>query len=124
MDGPAPGYEPRPSARADVDLHLLAEFGPLANFPSVRTDLSLDWQYSLDEGAGDPAIQFRNVELNLGEFFTNFAGGVLEKVEEVIEPIRPIIDTLIEFDGAMFFLAQPTASPFGAPGRTVENHRR
>lgn len=81
-------------AKADVDLHIVAGFGPLANFPSIRTDLAVDWEYSLAEGAADPLVRFENVEMNLGEFLTNFAGSSLEKVEEVIDPVRPILDTL------------------------------
>ncbi len=81
-------------ARADVDLHLLADFGASAAFPAIRTDLSLDWQYDLDAGASSPEVSFENVELNLGDFFRQFAAQSLDQVQQTLEPVQPIIDTL------------------------------
>ena len=81
-------------AVADVDLHVLADFGPLANFPSIRTNISLDWQYSLEDGASDPLVRFTDVEMNLGEFFSSFASGALGEVRDTLEPIEPIINQL------------------------------
>jgi hypothetical protein len=41
-----------------------------------------------------PTLTFNNVQLNAGEFFSNFAGPILSNVQKVLKPIQPIIDIL------------------------------
>jgi len=79
---------------ADVNLHLLASFGGGANFPSIRADFGLDWEYELGAGFVLPTVGFSDVELNIGEFFDGFAAGTLGQVKDVLKPIQPILDAL------------------------------
>ncbi len=81
-------------AAASVDLHFLADFGPGSAFPKIRTDFALDWDYSLGSGTASPTVTFENVELNLGDFFREFAGEALAQVQETLDPLRPVLDTL------------------------------
>ena len=47
-----------------------------------------------DPGLVAPEIRFDNVQLNLGEFFTQFLGDTLGEIQRFLEPIQPIIDLL------------------------------
>jgi hypothetical protein len=89
------------TAVADINLETQVSFGGSAVFPSLRADFNLDWRFqSADTGAnagnfgGVPQIAFRNVELDMGSFLSDFVGPILKKVQEVLEPILRIIDVL------------------------------
>ena len=79
---------------ADVNLALMAELGGETLFPSIRTDFGLDWQIDVGSGFVQPTIDFNNVEMNLGEFFGDFAGPVLGQIQDVLGPVQPVIDVL------------------------------
>ena len=94
------------SGTASLNFRLQTNLGDVA-MPGVRADVNLDWRfrYPKDEiaaaNAGRPAaagrklpnlpdmIAINNVEINLGEFFNNFAGTTLKKVKEILEPLDP-----------------------------------
>ena len=92
------------SAGAHLDLHMLASLGGNAGLPSFGADFVMDWMFDginpADPDMGPtefgnaPEIAFRNMQLNLGEFFSSFAGPILNKINTVIDPVRPIFDAL------------------------------
>lgn len=82
------------TANASLDLHLLASFGGSNSFPSLQTDLAIDWAYRLGQKLQLPNVAFTDIELDLGAFFNGFAGKVLEEVNNILEPVRPIIKFL------------------------------
>ncbi|MEQ9379832.1 MAG: peptidoglycan-binding domain-containing protein, partial [Pirellulales bacterium] len=88
---------------ASVDLHLVASFGGNVSFPTIDTDFTLDWDFvnvdtsSSSATLGDaPMIAFNNVTLNPGQVIREFAGPILDDINSVIEPARPIIDILTD----------------------------
>ncbi len=90
---------------ADVDLDLIASFGGNANFPSFKTQFSLDWNLAGADtsdapedfgGAAAPSVSFTNFRINPGEAIRNLAGPVLETINDIIDPIRPIINVLTD----------------------------
>lgn len=82
------------TANAALDLHLLASFGGSNSFPSLQSDLFIDWDYNLGDDVQLPVVEFKDIELDLGQFFSGFAGTVLDEVNNILEPVRPIIDFL------------------------------
>ncbi|MCC6234628.1 MAG: right-handed parallel beta-helix repeat-containing protein [Verrucomicrobiales bacterium] len=86
------------SGSANINLVLVTSFGGDANFPSLAADFTLSWSFtSADDFAlRPPTVAFRNVRLNMGEFITRFSKGILGKIQEFIEPIRPVIEFLNE----------------------------
>jgi Ca2+-binding RTX toxin-like protein len=97
------------SLDADVNLGLATSFGGEAKLPSITSDFNLDWHFedwSFDKATADPTktqtlggdnkptIAFNNVKLGLGTFFSDFANPVLEKVQTILEPVKPIINYL------------------------------
>ncbi len=84
------------TAHASLDLELLASFGGSNAFPSIQTDLLIDWQYLLGEELQFPQVEFKAISLDVGQFFNRFAGQVLEEANNILEPVRPIIEFLSE----------------------------
>ncbi|XZE54543.1 LamG-like jellyroll fold domain-containing protein [Planctomycetaceae bacterium SH139] len=81
-------------ASAGVDLELMVNLGDSSLFPRMRTDLQVDWQFIAGEGVNAPTVDFNNVQLNLGDFFSGFAGELLRDVQDVLAPVQPVIDIL------------------------------
>lgn len=81
-------------AQAALDLHLLASFGGSESFPSIQTDLAIDWDFAFGAPLQLPVVEFQDISLDLGQFFSGFAETALEEVDNVLEPVRPIVDFL------------------------------
>ncbi|MCA9138495.1 MAG: hypothetical protein KDB00_17105, partial [Planctomycetales bacterium] len=95
-------------ASATTDLLLTASIGDPNVLPSLRTNLRVDWGFgSRLADPNDPTntpftpttdeplkVNFENVQMNLGEFFGGFVGDVLGKVQDVLQPVQPIIEVL------------------------------
>jgi len=91
------------SGRADVDLDFVVGFGN-ANFPSFKTQFSLDWDlFNADtsDAAGEfggvfnvPEVSFTNFRINPGQVIQRFAGPVLDTINGIIEPLRPVLDVI------------------------------
>lgn len=87
---------------ADVNLNLVTSFGGSAALPSISTDFNLGWAFNNADAepnqtqslGSTPTVAFNNVKLDLGSFFSNFTRPVLEKVQKITEPIKPLIDIL------------------------------
>lgn len=86
---------------ADVMLHLVASFGDDANFPSLEADFKLHWAFAEADTAGGtadfggvPEISFERVRLDLGDFIGGTIGPVLSAIQDVVEPVKPLLDVL------------------------------
>jgi Ca2+-binding RTX toxin-like protein len=87
---------------ANINLDLQTSVGGSAKLPSISSDFRLGWdlgsedtpvQVELGQLLGnEPTIEFNNVELDLGSFFSEFATPVIQKVNDFIEPLRPLIN--------------------------------
>jgi Ca2+-binding RTX toxin-like protein len=101
---------PTLNAQADVNLRLQGKIPVTGNtktplLPSIGTDFNLKWQFA-DANASNPAniagfgnaptIAFNNVTLNLGSFVSKFVGPVLGPVQDVLSPVKPVIDFLTD----------------------------
>lgn len=99
------------SGTAAINLNLESKLeGPPQNpppeapmFPAISADLNFAWQFSsaaVESGdlnpnfGGLPSLAFKNVKIDLGTFFTNFARPILEKVKILTDRTKPIIDGL------------------------------
>lgn len=79
-------------AEAHINLKLAASFGGNTAFPRVLAQFHLDWVFDLDHGAGTPQISVTDIYLDLGSFISDFLGPILEKIQDVTEPLQPILD--------------------------------
>ena len=71
--------------------------------PSIGTTLSTEWDFTgarvdvSDDNAsfGDrPDVAFETVKMDLGGFMEDFIGPLVEKVDALVEPIRPLLNVL------------------------------
>jgi Domain of unknown function (DUF4347) len=89
--------KPKLAADAKVNLDLTASFGGSAKLPSLKTTFNLDWAFKptdLDLTGSAPIVAFNNVRLDLGTFFGNFVSPIVNEINDILEPIRPILDVL------------------------------
>jgi Ca2+-binding RTX toxin-like protein len=68
---------------ADVDLNL--SLGAGSSFPSLQSDLQLDWTFG-----SAPTVVFDNVGIGLGTFFSEMILPVLERIEQITRPALPL----------------------------------
>lgn len=71
--------------------------------PPIATTMTVDWGFAdagidagdNNSGFGDlPVFGFDTVTLDLGEFMEGFAGPLIDQIDALLEPIRPIIGVL------------------------------
>ncbi|MBD1998278.1 hypothetical protein H6G00_16860 [Leptolyngbya sp. FACHB-541] len=90
------------TGNADINLKFVTSFNGSAVLPSIHSDFNLDWSFSRANADPNQAqtlgtisrIGFDNTKLDLGSFFNEFTRPVLEKVQTIIEPVKPIINLL------------------------------
>ncbi|MBI4325898.1 MAG: LEPR-XLL domain-containing protein, partial [Chloroflexi bacterium] len=93
--------DPRLTAVADVNLKTVVSFGSGAKFPSIHSDLNLDWTFdSVDLGdkskplGSKPTVAFNHVRLDLGSFLSDLLGPIVSQIQQVLQPIQPVLDIL------------------------------
>ena len=101
----------------DADLEVIFSLGGASQFPRIRTELDLTWTYNKTFGGAavstSPTIAFAAVEMDLGSLVSGFLEPVFGKIDEVIDPVRPVL-TFLTTDLPVIGLA-PTeiATAFG-----------
>ncbi|MBX3439610.1 MAG: hypothetical protein KF861_19130, partial [Planctomycetaceae bacterium] len=84
-----------------VSLGLKASFGGNAAFPQIRTALNIDFPFeNASSSSGGtisgfvPEISFDDVEINFGSFLSDFLGPTVRGMNDVLAPVRPVLDVL------------------------------
>ncbi|HEV3339251.1 MAG TPA: hypothetical protein VG125_02805, partial [Pirellulales bacterium] len=87
------------TATAGIHLHLVTSFGMDANFPSLGADLDIGWNFSSASTSstnasddGTLTVEFNNVTLDLGSFFSGFLQPIIQDIGSVIKPVEPVLD--------------------------------
>jgi hypothetical protein len=86
-------------ATGNLGLKAKTSFNGSAAIPSFHFDLNADFpvlNYENGEWSGPqiPTLAFNNMQLDLGSFVTDFAKPVISKINDVVEPIQPVIKAL------------------------------
>jgi Ca2+-binding RTX toxin-like protein len=89
---------------ANLKLGLEAAMGGFngaGKLPKIGTDFKLDWNFSAAAGTASksngvyagsaPKVKFENVTIDLGSFFKDFAGPVVDTLNTILAPIRPVL---------------------------------
>ena len=96
-------YDPKFTAEAEMRLLLQTEGSGIAAavLPKLESELNFDWTFSSestqtsDLGFGTlGAVTFDNVSLDLGSFYGQYAEPILDKVSQVVEPLKPVVQLL------------------------------
>ncbi|MEZ6119771.1 MAG: calcium-binding protein [Pirellulaceae bacterium] len=88
-----------PKANVNLNLNLDTEFGTagISGMPRLYADVSLGWVWSPTSETGAPnapTFAVNNVELDVGAFVSQFLSPVITEVNNVIDPVRPLLDAL------------------------------
>ncbi|BAN68243.1 DUF4347 domain-containing protein [endosymbiont of unidentified scaly snail isolate Monju] len=115
------GLEARIAAYANADIQATLDM-PVSgglSFPSIETTIHYDQQFveatfgpgvtSIDLG-GSPQLVFEDVTLDAGGFITGFMGPIVDKVAEILGPVRPVIEMLTREIGFLKQLGSPATS--------------
>lgn len=84
---------------ANLGLHAVTSVDGNEAFPSFTFDVAANFplfNYNNESEAAETGftIQFNNVEMDLGSFMTQFVEPILNTVDEVLTPIKPIVQVL------------------------------
>ncbi len=89
------------SNKAHIDLQIVTSFRGEARFPRISSDLTIDWSFanaSAKSGSGafgsSPTVAFNHVTLDAGQMISSFIGPVLDQINDVLKPIKPVLDIL------------------------------
>ena len=103
LDGLDPGnLSPKPNllGSANIDLDLTGGFAAngkaVDGFPSMKTEFKLGWKFDTTKSTDDllPRVEFLDVSMNLGSFLSQEIGPILKQVQEVTNPLKPLIAVL------------------------------
>jgi Ca2+-binding RTX toxin-like protein len=113
----------------NLNLDLQTNLGDDARLPSLRTDFKLGWDFNQDLNTGgkysgsQPTVAFDNVRLNVGSFFKDFTQPIFGTINNILEPIRPIVKVLqttlpiLDDFGKGFLDKYPTDPDGNGPGQ-------
>jgi hypothetical protein len=93
---------PSISGNANIDLDLTGGFQDNNNmvstaFPSIKTEFDLKWGFDTanpNDSTNLPEIDFNNVQLELGSYLRNLLYPILTDIQEVTQPLQPVINAL------------------------------
>ncbi|MFM8494393.1 MAG: calcium-binding protein, partial [Planctomycetia bacterium] len=104
---------------ADVNLGLTLSGG--SAMPAISTDLRFGWDYAGAKTAGSGSaasaadfgtlrpVTFSNIEVDVGQAISRIAGPVLDRFNDIVEPVRPILKVLTDPIPVISTLAGPTS---------------
>ena len=72
-------------------------YEPNSKYPTLTSDFVLSWDLGLGGGFEElsaPSVSFDNIRLQIGTFLSGFVGDILGPIQQILEPIQPIIDVL------------------------------
>lgn len=90
-------FVPSLDGRADARLRITTSLG-LPQIPSFSADLIAGWglAWNFDTGlvGSAPTLAFNNVKLDVGQLLGAVAAPVLDRINDITRPIRPLLDVL------------------------------
>ncbi|XZE17820.1 SdrD B-like domain-containing protein [Pirellulaceae bacterium SH449] len=94
------GIQTQATLAGSLHLEIETSLGGNAMLPSISTGLHLTWESvsgGLDVVAASlvrPSIEFSNLSLDLGGFVSNVIAPMLAPVNDMLNPVRPILNAL------------------------------
>jgi hypothetical protein len=80
----------------DFNLGMVLEVEGVSVMPQLVGNLVIDWDYSLAGGLTTPVITIEHLGLDVGSLVDDFLLPVIENIEDVLSPVRPIVDALYQ----------------------------
>ena len=92
------GLSVQSNLRGEINLNMpmsLGIGGYSVSAPHIDTELNVNWSSDFGTGMGElNAVAFNDIVFDCGSFVKNTIGGVIQKINKVIDPVRPIIKFL------------------------------
>lgn len=79
-----------------LNLGMVLEVEGISALPKLVGDLVVDWDYSLSGGLTAPAITIENLGLDVGSLVEDFLLPIVENIEGILSPVRPVVDALYQ----------------------------
>ena len=95
VDGLRLSGSPTVAFSGNTEFNLTATLGlgdGAPYFPSVSTDLTMNWSDLTDPST--LSFSYNNLSLNLGEYLSKFVGPIVSDIQQYTQPIRTVIDVL------------------------------
>jgi hypothetical protein len=92
-------FTPYLDGNVNIGLQANTSIAGSAALPSFLFDLDVDWDafgYEAGEFAGlsKPTVAFNNLQIDAGSFVSDFARPIVTRVNQILAPIRPVLDFL------------------------------
>lgn len=81
------------TGNVNLNLHAAASFAlsdATFQFPSIGTDLKINW----DLANVNPDVTYDKVSFELGSFISGFVGPIIKDIQQITQPIQPMISVL------------------------------
>jgi Ca2+-binding RTX toxin-like protein len=80
----------------DITVDIVDNPGVDPTFPRLTANLYVDWPFLGNDGltGQQPTVSFNDVTLELGTFLSRLLGPTLSAINDMIAPIKPILDFL------------------------------
>ena len=92
------GISTQANLRGEINLDVpmtLGIGGYSKSAPHIDTSLSVGWASDFGKGMGDlKAVALNDIVFDCGSFVKNTIGSVIQKINKVIDPVRPLIKFL------------------------------
>jgi hypothetical protein len=83
---------------ASLNTGLTVKFGSSDQFPTIYVDLNMRWVFQRsdpDLTGSPPELSLNNLRIKLGSVFTNFVGPNLQRFNDQIHPLQPVLDWIV-----------------------------
>ena len=79
-----------------ADINAALEVYYSANFPSITSNLNMHWAFDNDPVTAEesPLVKLEDISVDLGEYLGDVAEPVLTQINNILAPIRPILEVL------------------------------
>ncbi|MEX2187724.1 MAG: hypothetical protein WD875_13050, partial [Pirellulales bacterium] len=90
----------RLTAVADVNLPFVTSISGSDLLPKLRGEFNLDWQFNNADPTGSggfgnvPGVAFNNLQFDAGSFISDLFGSTLGRIQQVLSPMKPVVDVL------------------------------
>ncbi|WP_031484953.1 calcium-binding protein [Maridesulfovibrio frigidus] len=78
----------------ELNLGVVLEVDGVAAMPKLVGDLTIDWDWTLANGATAPVINIENLGVDVDSLVDDFLLPITEQIEDILTPIKPIVDGL------------------------------
>ena len=87
------------SGNANLGLNAITSINGNSAFPSFSFDIAaglpiFNYNNEKEATSNGTTVNLNNIKLDIGTFLTDFAQPILKTVDDIIQPIKPVIDAL------------------------------